>query len=737
MFYFEFMKEYGVQVEKSYVRGKMTSDLFAHTPPLGSKSWHLLEDHLRSVADITGKMGSKWNAHDLCWVMGYLHDIGKVNPKFQKYLLAAHDGIKLPKQPHAASGAKSALDILGPFSMAILGHHRGLPDRSDFKGKLENVHDDELRAVQHFYQQNPVDPNLITFKNDKPDELQAEMLIRMAFSALVDADYLDTEYHFQQEKLSERGEYPVLSDYLKRLDQHLALFKQGGKVNDHRNQILSHCRKAASDSPGFFDLQVPTGGGKTLSGMAFALQHAINNGLDRIIIAIPYTSIIDQTAQVYESIFGKGAILEHHSSIEIEDEEDQTETESQRRLAAENWDCPVIVTTTVQLFESLLHNKPSRCRKLHNISRSVIILDEVQTLPVHHLGPILDVLGELVAHYGSSVVFSTATLPDLSSIEPAKIPKERTALVPDFQDHYEALKRVSFEIVKDSLPKEQVAKEIKDRYQILAVFNSRKDAVDVAKLCSEEEGVIHLSTLLCGHHRKQVIRNVRNRLSEGLAVRLISTQVIEAGVDLDFPIVMRALGPLDRIIQTAGRCNREGMRPEPGKCLVFKLADGRSPSGAYKTATQIAETFLHNLGESFDSPDVIATYTREVFRYVETGSLHDHTDRADIQKLRQEFQFEEVARTFKMIDQSTKTVIIESYKGADVGSLLSEWHWNPRNWHQRIAPYCISIFDHDFRRMSTEGLLREHESGAWIYSGFYDSVFGISPDASDPADLIV
>ncbi|MFQ3588538.1 MAG: CRISPR-associated helicase Cas3' [Fimbriimonadaceae bacterium] len=563
------------------------------------------------------------------------------------------------------------------------------------------------------------------------------MLIRILFSTLVDADYLDTERHFKKDKGALRSRYPSLNEYRDRLDRHLEGFRgASGPINERRRAILASCRAAADSPTGFFDLQVPTGGGKTLSGLAFALDHALRNGLRRVVVAIPYTSIIDQTADVYASIFGAENILEHHSAVETEEEDENPgPAELRRRLATENWDCPLVVTTTVQLFDSLHSNRPSRCRKLHRLAKSVIVLDEVQTLPNECVGPCLNMLKELAHHYGSSVVFSTATMPDFSVIDP-EVPERRTALVPDFAEHFEAMRRVRFECLPTPISHEELSEALDHRSQVLAVLNSRKDALEAARRCRRGDDLFLLSTLLCGHHRKHVIDDVRRRLVEGRPVRLVSTQVVEAGVDLDFPVVYRAIGPLDRIAQAAGRCNREGRLQEGGRCVVFRLQQGREPLGSYRTATRCAQTVIDEFGPVFDQPEIMARYFRDVFRYTETGSLDKPGDRADVLKLRSELAFAKVAEAFRIIDEKTFPAVVEQYPNADVPDILATWETSPHGWHRRIANFTVPLPHYDRDRLLKNGALRPHPSGLYVYSGPYDDTFGLADLPTNPDSLI-
>lgn len=714
--------------------------LVAHTPTEHNPDWHPLDEHLLGVARRAEEFGRRLGIAELAHALGIAHDSAKADKRFQAYLYACHQGRPAPKCPHAHPSAVASYQHLGVFALAVAGHHAGMPDSSAWLQREAEADERAVASARRFLDQvgaNGRQPNLPEWVNDP---LAAEMLVRMAFSCLVDADRLDTEAHTSPQTPDQRFGYAELSELKRRLDTHLDGLGGEGRVHEHRRRILASCRAAAANPTGMFDLQVPTGGGKTLSGMAFALDHAVLHGLRRVVVAIPYTSIIDQTAEVYGSIFGADNVLEHHSAVEWESEDERPgETERRAQLAAENWDCPLVVTTTVQLFESLHSHKPGRCRKLHNLAGSVILLDEVQTLPEHHLGAILNVLGELVRHYGCSVVFSTATLPDLTAVLPGLV---RTPLVPDYPEHFAALRRVQYELAPEPWTHEQVAEHVRENDQVLVVVNLRKDAVTIARLCQGQEGLFHLSTLLCGHHRKAVIREIRRRLTEGLPVRLISTQVVEAGVDVDFPVAMRAMGPLDRIIQVAGRCNREGKLDGQGRCIVFELDGGSVPKGAYASATTMTRTKLREFEpELWDSPDTVRDYTRELLAIIETGSLAKSHDEAPILKLRAELKFRSVGESFRMIDQETHGLVVESYSLTDeapdaIQALLERAKHQPRGARRKLAPYTVSLYQHEISRLRQEGLVREHESGLLVYTGAYDPLLGLSPDLTDPSDLI-
>jgi CRISPR-associated endonuclease/helicase Cas3 len=705
----------------------------AHTPN-SNGDWHDLADHLEAVAQRAEQFGSVFGAGALCRLIGLAHDTAKADPNFQSYLDACNAKRPAKKCPHAWPAAFAFEEQLGILGLAIAGHHAGMPDRTELRQRRNQVDQRSVQSAKEFGKQIGITDSPPPMPGDRKPE-SWEMLVRMCFSALTDADYLDTEQHFETAKPSARGRHPEISWYAEQLAAHLREKEAGAlrsPVNETRFEVLRACKEAASGPPGAYRLTVPTGGGKTLSSLAFSLEHAKARGRRRVIVAIPYTSIIDQTAAVYAAIFGPENVLEHHSGYEEDAEDDaQSQGELRRRLAAENWDCPLVATTTVQLFESLFSNRPSRCRKLHRIANSVIVLDEVQALPPELLLPILDALQELIENYGCTVVFCTATQPNYASF-PYPLISEAKEIVPDPEIHFKRLKRVRFTYVASPLTHSQVADRVMAEDQVLCIVNTKKDALEILGFCDDRH-VVHLSTLLCPDHRKEVLTEVRRRLKNGESVRLVSTQVVEAGVDLDFPKVMRDVGPLDRIVQAAGRCNREGQL-EFGVCEVFSLRDGSSPSGYYKLGTALASTLLAENPERIDQPNVIEGYFRDLFRDLLKDPLRKGKD---IQDERRHLAYRKVSEKFKMIADDTITLVAREYDRERVYDILAVSDFN-RNaaWYRSLRPLSVSVPVRAFKNMQRDGLISMHDSGLAIYEGRYDRLFGIGRgDVVDPADL--
>ncbi len=738
------------------------SGFYAHTPGDGEE-WHDLVAHLRNTAVRARENGDKFGAGEVAYLAGLWHDLGKFNPAFQEYLIrcrrADRDGEVPPAKnvPHAVYGARFAREAYQPLTQVIHGHHAGLPGVEAARQRtgapevaapfaevvrLANEHLEGFVA--------PADPGRLLA--DPPrGALESELFLRMIFSALVDADFLDTEAHFSPDSAERRGSYLGPADLwpvLEASQDDLLANAPDTPVNGVRAEVYAACLRAASGAGGVFRLSVPTGGGKTRSGLAFALKHAVERGLDRVIVAVPYTSIIEQTAGEYRRVFaklGEDAVLEHHSAVNREfgdAPEGAREARVRTRLATQNWDAPLVVTTTVQLFESLFARRTSLCRKLHNVARSVIVLDEVQTLPLRLLAPILDVLGELVRRYGVSVVLCTATQPaldersrylqgfDAASVRDI-VPPERAG------EHFRELRRVWYERPREPWSWEEVARRVREGSnggRALVVLNTRRDALSVLDALGDARA-LHLSTLLCGAHRREVLREVRRRLREGEPCILVSTQVVEAGVDLDFPVVFRAIGPLDRIVQAAGRCNREGRTEGGGRVVIFRPEEGRTPPGEYRSAVDETERLLNREEVDLHDPGIFREYFARLYQDVPTDAL-------GIQDLRRELDYPGVAENFRLIPDDTTPVVVryaekDARKEAERTRTLSRIERErvllPGD-HRRLQPYVVGLRTKELE--GAQGMTREIAEGVLLWTGAYDPVRGISAMRTDPADLI-
>jgi CRISPR-associated endonuclease/helicase Cas3 len=721
---------------------------YAHSLNAAGKR-HDLVDHLTAVASLAARFAQDLGAEELGRYAGIWHDLGKFHPAFQEYLRSceANPLARGHGPDHKGAGALLASrHFAGLSALLIQGHHGGLRAPADLKTWLAEKEKDAASryalelATAAIPDLEPVS-QLALPEHVLRDPRSAELFLRLVFSALVDADYLDTERHFRAEQAAERhGASRSVAELWDCLEGHQRRFsgEPSDAVSRARRDVYEACVAAAESPPGLFRLTVPTGGGKTLSGMAFALRHALRHGHQRVIVAVPFITITEQTADVYRSIFGADSVLEHHSAAGRGDlqSEDFHSQEVYARLAAENWDAPVIVTTTVQLFESLFANRTSACRKLHRLARSVIILDEAQALPTHLLGPILDALRELCAHYGATVVISTATQPAFEAIpEFAAIPA--TEIVPAPARFFQALKRVNYEWRTDpALAWPEVADMMRGGSQALAVVNTKKDAMALLDALNDSEA-LHLSTLLCGAHRRQVIAEVKQRLQADEPCRLVSTQVVEAGVDIDFPLVLRAMGPLDAIIQAAGRCNREGLLPAKGRVIVFRPAEGGMPMGAYRAGVGVTGALIGAGGVDPDDPDVSRKYFRRLFEIVDT-------DRERIQDLRAALDYPEVSRRFRMINDDTETVAITGYGSEDerlrVRRLLDRLRQGApeaRFIYRQLQPYLVSLRSREAEKYRRDGFIAEVAVGMGEWHGAYDPVRGLVARDLDPDDLVI
>ena len=713
---------------------------FAHSCNEQHERQDLL-DHLRSVGECAAEFAGPLGAGAAGRFLGLCHDIGKFSPEFQRYLLESEANPKRRGHgpDHKGAGAILAAGVLGPLALAIQGHHGGLHSPAELKAWLVERQRDPLTGQAIALAMNAL-PELQSKSVPLPayvegDALAAEMFIRLLFSALVDADFLDTERHFSPTRPLARSNGPSLSDLWARLarDQKTLSGWRSDAVGQARHAIYQACLAAAERAPGLFRLTVPTGGGKTRSAMAFALRHALLHGQQRVIVAIPFISITEQTADVYRRIFEDPAdaapvVLEHHSAA-ITDEDDEW-----ARLAAENWDAPIVVTTTVQLFESLFADNPSRCRKLHRLANSVLILDEAQALPPGLLTPCLDALAQLAAHYGTTVVLSTATQPAFEAI-PAFRQVAATEIVPEPGRYFDALRRVSWEWRSDSpLSWLRVAEIMRGERQALAVVNTKRDALNLLDALADPDA-LHLSTLLCGAHRRRAIAEVRRRLTAGEPCRLVSTQVIEAGVDLDFPVMLRALGPLDALIQAAGRCNREG-RLDHGRVLVFAPAEGHVPPGSYRTATGVTQAILARGGLDLSGPEAPWAYFEELFHTLDTDSEH-------IQPGRQALDYPGVAERFKLIRDDSESVAVRYGTVAEIEALdailtrLRRGEGRGRHLLRALQPYLVTVRRREAERWRRNGMIAPVAPGLGEWLGEYDPVLGLSGADLDPEALII
>jgi len=730
---------------------------------------HRLSDHLLEVAQLASEFASPFQGEGWAAAAGRWHDLGKYSGDFQNYIRQAsgyerqqahvEDEVVRGRVDHSTAGAIYAIDqwgLLGRvLAYLIAGHHAGLPD-------WEKLEEGTGGALRERLAKKELLANAL--KGGLPSKvLQADapkfqvpggkagfaLWVRMLFSALVDADFLDTEAFMDDKRTGQRGGYCSLTSLREPFDGYLSQLQaqvSDTAVNRLRSDILHHCREKAEDKPGFFSLTVPTGGGKTLSGMAFALDHAIVHRKRRVIHVIPYTSIIEQTADTFRGIFGE-AVIEHHSSLDPDRES------ARSRLATENWDAPIIVTTSVQFFESLFAARTSRCRKLHNIVNSVVVLDEAQLLPPEFLQPILTVLNLLVEHYGVSVVFSTATQPALQSRKDTFGKSWMRGIdcveeiIPDPSQLYQKLDRVEIQLPDDlsvGCSWQAMAESVGAHESVLVIVNTRRQARQLHALLPAE--TVHLSALMCGEHRSRVIGEIKRKLSAAEPVRVVSTQLVEAGVDLDFPVVFRALAGLDSIAQAAGRCNREGRLAEKGEVIVF-VPPEPAPAGVMRRA--VAKT-ISVLALNRSAPLARENFTR----FFELFYADCDLDKQGIEDLLMpkgegsdalRVQFRSAAQRFRLIDEQGQSILVRyscDEQGLEIDGLLNQLKKgdskgdSSRRLMRKLQRYSVTVSEWHFCQLQAEAQVEEVIPGLWAQckgTALYDPILGVALEIDAPS----
>lgn len=640
-----------------------------------------LIEHLQNVSEKAGRFANDFGEKSAGQLVGLYHDVGKYSEEFQAYIRQGGGR----KVDHSTAGALELMkrkNILScPAAFCVAGHHSGLLNGGNRKadteesrtlcGRLKKKPGKDVPNYQAYQDEvndgagNDTSPLLSSFGRDA---FAGQFYTRMLFSCLVDADFLDTE-EFMQPEGNIRGKFASISELKERLDVYIAenfldeLGKRYGEpINRHRRKILQDCIDAGKSDEGssLLSLTVPTGGGKTIASLAFALHHAVRTGKKRVIYVIPYTSIIEQNAKVFRKILGDENVIEHHCQVDYSLSVDDGDYDRalEKQLATENWDAPLIVTTNVQFFESLFANRSSRCRKLHNIADSVIIFDEAQMLPIDYLRPCVAAIHELTLHYGATAVLCTATQPSLNKIFEKDYRRGIQEICRNVAEEYEFFKRTKIELLPKKVTLSEMAVCLREKKQVLCIVNAKKAARELFAALEGEEGCFHLSTNLCPQHRKAVLAQIRDSLQEGKSCRVISTSLIEAGVDVDFPCVYREMAGLDSIIQAAGRCNREGRRvKEESMVYVFAWEDKAMANSqqSMKVCCGATEYVCESHGEDLGSPAAIKAYFD--FLHKLDG---DKLDSKKIMKMisREFMPFANVAEEFVLIETPTRQVFI-------------------------------------------------------------------------------
>ena len=695
-----------------------------------------VSEHLIGTADLCTVFATAFGAEEQGRLAGLAHDLGKYSAAFQRRLEGSTEQVD-----HATAGAAECCKLnQGSAAFAVAGHHGGLPDgggqgdgpdEPTFCGRMKKAAFGKLEPYEVWREEIKLPPAPQPAFSSQPEEM---FFTRMLYSCLVDADFLDTET-FMSGREQERGggdSIEVLEDKLRSYVSNW--FPPKTELNQERCVMLKCCMEQGENrSPGLFTLTIPTGGGKTVASLAFALRHARTHGLRRIIYVIPYTSIIEQNAQVFRDILGEENVLEHHFGV-LYDIEDEARPENARLArATENWDMPVVVTTAVQFFESLFANRSSRCRKLHNLAKSVIIFDEAQMLPVPFLRPCVFAIAQLVKRYGVSAVLCTATQPALDGLFREFLPGETAVeLCPPEVFRQEIFRRVTFQR-EGRLSREAVAERISGQKQVLCVVNSRKSAQTIYDLL-DKEGAFHLSTLMYPAHRKAALEQIRARLKDGLPCRVVSTSLIEAGVDVDFPAVFREETGLDSILQAAGRCNREGKRPA-GESVVTIFQGEVPPPVLFEIPVAAGRQTLNRYDHP-DSPEAIRYYFQELLDLKGPEALDQKGILTTME--RDYMPFRKIAERFHLIESETKTVYIPLGKGEE---LIRQFRSGERSraLFRALGQYGVSIYPQHFEALDLAGDLETLEDGSAVLTNLalYDSARGLSLAADEGKGLFI
>lgn len=690
-------------------------------------------------------------------LLGRLHDVGKAQPAFQRYIR----GESVAKAPHSAAGALLATKLLPSLpkghplkrsriaqllAYAISGHHRGLYDYAELQNKLDDIGTKDrckkaegdlselISEIQNWVKEHGArtEAYLRKLASRVEEEEQAQALIRLLFSCLVDADFLDTEAFMDKERKGRRHEatsrYAPLETLRDRLTKHMEGFSTEGKINEARRAFLNQCREHGRTCPkGYYSLFLPTGGGKTLSSMAWALETALKHKAKRIIYVIPYTSIITQTAGIFREIFGEKNVLEHHSDISFAGDEASQEAEhyERTRLLAENWEAPIIVTTNVQFFESLFSHKVSRSRKVHSIANSVVVFDEVQMFPTEFLHPMLRLLEDLRRIYGTQLLFCSATLPPFDKDHSSSFKKVNDfhqlsdaihPIVPEDPELFKVFDRVIYHLEEKEYTTKELAEELAQHDSALCIVNSRREASQLYHALLEEgkeaQDVIHLSRNMCSAHLKERIAEIRQRLKAGTPTIVISTQLIEAGVDIDLPIVYRAMSGLDSIVQAGGRCNREGKRPAPGEVYVFSLSDGGKAVGAIAEGQNATRFLLDNDKEHTRSSMPLELIEAYYLRYYASIKSFDEKNiKEDLYSEESEdweFDFEKASVKFKLIEDIDHDLFVPYARGKDlIEELQRQTLRLDRQTMRELQQYHVSISKGKYKELKDDRLLSE------------------------------
>ena len=726
----------------------------------------LLCDHLTGVADLAGRFAAAFGEEAMGRLLGLYHDIGKYSKEFQEYLRAdeaekkrrrgridhstagAQEIVKLGQGTGQGKSSRLSKGMAHVMAFCIAGHHGGIPNQGTpanteeegtLLGRLKRRNLPDYRAY-HEAKLEDVLPASRLLEQVARAPFSAMLYTRMLFSCLVDADFLDTE-DFMSAGNVEREGFASMETLLERLQKSLEekfskpktekeKQKRQLPINEKRSALLAQSIAAGKEAKGnLYRLTIPTGGGKTISSLAFALHYAAHakRKRKRIIYVIPYTSIIEQNAAVFRDLLDPDSVVEHHQNVDYDDVQDMDM--NRKRLATENWDAPVIVTTNVQFFESLFSNRPSKCRKLHNLAESIVIFDEAQMIPLDYLRPSLAAIEALVRHYDCTAVLCTATQPPLGQFFPADL--QPIEICPALVENADFFRRTTIRLREEAMTEESLAAELAAQERVLCIVNVKKTAQRIFDLLGEQEGTYHLSTNLYPVHREQVLEEIRERLKDGKPCRVISTSLVEAGVDLDFPCVLREINGLDSIVQAAGRCNREGRRlAEESVVHVFSLEKlARNAQLSAEITKNVARSFAEDLA----SPEAIRRYFEELYDL----SGKNRLDKKGVLGQSGKFAFADIADDVRLIEDRTKPIFIpQSEEGQALLARLERGE-RSRALMRKVGRYIVTVYtgytEAPFEQLAAQGRIRmlDENLAVLVDMAVYDSEKGLSSNVGE------
>lgn len=693
----------------------------AHTREIDSEI-QSVKEHLEKTANKAKQFGDSFNNGNYAYICGLMHDLGKYSKDFQNKIIN-NSNIRVDHSTAGAIQINKKIDLFGKLlAYCIAGHHGGLPDggnKSDtaievtLNGRLKRTK--QLPDYSYFEKEINIaeflPANIPNIKPLNKGGFSLAFYIRMIYSCLVDSDFLDTEAFINDNKVDRSVNYDY-ELFNRKLSNYIDGFSNKEReINKKRAEILNNCIEKSKRKKGLYTLTVPTGGGKTISSLAFAMEHLLKHDMDRIIYVIPYTSIIEQTGEIFKDILGYQNVLEHHSNFDFQDNEDLIS--NKLKLSSENWDIPIVVTTNVQFFESLFANKSSRCRKLHNIANSVIIFDEAQMIPTQFLTPCLMSISELVMSYKSTCVLCSATQPSLKDRFPKEI--RINEICENTESLYEFFRRTKV-VNRGKMEVAQIAEELNNCNQALCIVNSKKHAMEIySKLSSD--GAFHLSTRMCPKHRNEVLDKIKQRLKDELPCKVVSTQLIEAGVDVDFPLVYRAMAGIDSIVQAGGRCNREN-KLEVGIINLFEPESifTKNMPCSIKRPIEVAKTIMTRF-EDILSPQAIMVYFEELYNFEGEEGLDIKNIFKEMEKGAEgcnfNFNFKQIASKFKLIDENTIPIIIGIDKNAE--ELINKLRFvdEYKSILRAIQPYTVNVYENEFNKMHGGNMIEVINDGIY------------------------